>query len=143
MSERATRLAVALLALAGAGVAGYLTWAHYESRTLLCFSGGGCETVQHSSYSELAGVPVALLGLVAYAVLFASALLRGLWPAATAAAVALGGVAFAGWLVYVQGAVLHAWCNWCLTSDAVLALLAVACVGRILVASGTEPRSRG
>lgn len=141
MSERAARLAIASFALAGAGVAGYLTWVHYQPRQLVCFAGGGCETVQHSSYSELAGVPVAVLGLVAYVVLFASALVRGLWTAAAAAAIALGGLAFAAWLVYVQGAVLHAWCSWCLTSDALLALLTVACVARVVALEDAPARA--
>ena len=132
MSERRLRVAVALLAVAGVAVAGYLTWVHYRPQELVCFSGGGCETVQESSYSELAGMPVALLGAVAYLALLGSALVRGLWAAAGAVAVALGGLAFALWLVYVQGSILHAWCNWCLASDVVLGLLAVACVGRLL-----------
>ena len=132
MSDRAPRAAVALLALAGGGVAAYLTWVHYRPAGLVCFAGGGCETVQHSSYSELGGVPVALLGLVAYLVLLASAFVRGAPAAAAAAVVSLGGFAFAAWLVYVQGWILDAWCAWCLTSDVVLGLLVCACAWRLL-----------
>ena len=138
MSERRRRPAIAALALAGAGVAAYLTWVHYHPGALVCLSGGGCETVQKSRYSELLGVPVALLGLLAYAALAASAALRGLLVAAAAAAVALAGLLFALWLVYVQAAILHAWCNWCLASDAVLALLTVACLARAWLLAGVE-----
>jgi uncharacterized membrane protein len=122
-----------LLALGGAGVAGYLTWVHYQPAQLACFISSGCEAVQHSSYAELVGIPVALLGLVAYLVLFASALVRGFRAAAAALAVSLAGLAFAAWLVYVQGWILHAWCAWCVTSDIVLALLTAACAWRLLV----------
>ncbi|HEY6031921.1 MAG TPA: vitamin K epoxide reductase family protein [Gaiellaceae bacterium] len=131
MSDRALRAAITLLALAGAGIAAYLTWVHYHPGALVCLSGGGCETVQKSRYSELVGIPVALLGLVSYVVLGASAFVRGVLAAAAAAAIALAGLVFALWLVYVQAAILDAWCNWCVASDVVLALLTVACVVRV------------
>ena len=56
MSERGLRAAVALLALAGAGIAAYLTYAWYAEAAIACTT-GGCETVQSSSYAKLAGIP--------------------------------------------------------------------------------------
>jgi len=139
LSERGLRIAIALLALAGAGIASYLTWVHYHPGGLVCPLGsGGCEMVQKSNYAELVGVPVALLGLVAYLALFASALVRGLVVAAAAAAIALAGLVFAVWLVYVMATIIDAWCVWCLASDAVLTLLTVACVARAWLLSA-EP----
>src|SRR3954453_7087612 len=121
MSEPGLRGAVALLALAGSAIAAYLTWVHYHPGALVCLSGSsGCETVQKSEYAELVGVPVALLGLVAYVVLFASALVRRLVAAAAAAATALAGLDFALWLVYAMTSLVGAWCVWCLASDVVL-----------------------
>ena len=67
-----TRRAVLLtlpLALLGLGVSVYLTYEHYStSATLACPDTGAinCVKVTSSSYSELAGVPVALLGLLYY-----------------------------------------------------------------------------
>jgi hypothetical protein len=76
--ERRLRIVVAILALAGVGVAGYLTWVHYAGLEPICAGGsGGCEKVQGSHYAELAGVPVALLGLIGYAVILASLALPG------------------------------------------------------------------
>ena len=67
------RLATAVLALAGIAIAGYLTWVHYAELEPICVGGGGgCERVQNSSYAELAGIPVALLGLLAYVTVLAS-----------------------------------------------------------------------
>jgi uncharacterized membrane protein len=140
--DRIPRAVVAVLALAGVGVAGYLTWVHYRPAQLVCYISSGCETVQHSTYAELIGIPVALLGLVAYLLLFASAFLRGFLVAAAAVTVALGGLAFAAWLVYVQGWILGAWCVWCVTSDVVLTLLTAACAWRLLALDdslGVEP----
>ena len=48
VSDRALRGAAGAVALAGAIVAGYLTWVHYDVRALVCVAGGGCETVQQS-----------------------------------------------------------------------------------------------
>ena len=132
MTDRLPRRAVGALALAGVGIAAYLTWAHYRPEELVCFAGSGCETVQRSSYAELGPVPVALLGLVAYTVMLGTAFVRGVLSAAVAVAVALAGLAFAAWLVYVQGWILDAWCVWCVTSDIVLALLTAAAVWRLL-----------
>jgi uncharacterized membrane protein len=132
VSDRTPRAVVAALALAGVGVAGYLTWVHYQPAHLVCYISSGCETVQHSTYAELVGIPVALLGVVAYVVLLASAFVRGFLAAAAAVTVALGGLAFAAWLVYVQGWILDAWCIWCVTSDVILTLLTAACAWRLL-----------
>src|ERR1700739_3674106 len=67
MSNRSLRLTLTALTIAGLGVAGYLTYVHYAGITPICTAGGSCEKVQTSVYSELAGVPVALLGLLGYA----------------------------------------------------------------------------
>jgi uncharacterized membrane protein len=66
LSDRALRPGVAAVAFAGTAVAGYLTYVHYRPDALICTGGGGCEAVQESSYAELAGLPVALFGLLAY-----------------------------------------------------------------------------
>ena len=58
--------------LAGLGVAGYLTYEHYTGSTNLVCSDKGivnCLAVTTSAYSKVAGVPVAVLGLVFFAVM--------------------------------------------------------------------------
>ncbi|MGC9974743.1 MAG: vitamin K epoxide reductase family protein, partial [Gaiellaceae bacterium] len=75
MRERYLGLAVALLALIGAGIAGYLTYTHFKGTPPVCLT-GGCEVVQRSRWSELFGIPVALLGLLAYLSIVASTLVR-------------------------------------------------------------------
>ena len=133
MSDRHLRLAVGLVALAGTAVAGYLTYVHYRPAALICTGGGGCEAVQESDYAEVVGIPVALLGLLAYLsvlglVAWDSELARTL-----AAAIALAAVGFAAYLVAVQAFAIEAWCVWCLVNDlAVVPLLAVLTVWRVL-----------
>jgi uncharacterized membrane protein len=121
LSDRALRVLAALVAAAGVAVAGYLTWSRVGDGSVVCPVGGGCETVQESEYAELAGAPVALLGLVAYVVL----LLLVAWdtPHArlAAAALALIGLVFSGYLLVVQLFVIDAVCVWCLANDVVIA----------------------
>ena len=92
MSDRGLRLAIAVLALVGLGVAGYLTYVHYAGVKVLCLSSGGCETVQASRYAKLAGIPVAVLGLGGYVLLLGSALMRSEAAMVAGAAVALVGL---------------------------------------------------
>ena len=125
------RVATAALAVVGAAIAGYLTYVHYAHVSPICTT-GGCEEVQRSKYAELANVPVALLGLVAYAALFALAWIRGEVAAFAAAIVALIGAAFSGYLLWAQLGPIGAICQWCLANDAVMAAIAVLCVVRLL-----------
>jgi uncharacterized membrane protein len=132
VSDRALRIAAALVALAGIGVAGYLTWVHFDDAALVCVAGGGCETVQESEYAEIAGIPVALLGLGSYVVLLGLVL----WDTATArlaaAALALVGLLFSMYLVILQLFVIDAVCVWCLANDIVIApLLAILTAVRL------------
>jgi uncharacterized membrane protein len=137
MSDRALRTAVGILATAGAAIAGYLTYARLTDTTLACAT-GGCEIVQRSDYAELAGIPVALLGLTAYVFVLGTAFTSSEPARAAAAAVAVAGAAFSAYLVYIQIAVIDAICQWCVASDVVMALLAAACVGRVV---GPGPRA--
>lgn len=121
MSDRALRIAAAVVALAGLGVAGYLTWAHFADTSVICVSGGGCETVQESSYSEIAGIPVAALGVAAYAAILA--LVAWDTPSARlgAATIALVGLLFSIYLLALQLFAIDAICIWCVANDVVIA----------------------
>jgi uncharacterized membrane protein len=140
MTDGRLRAAIALVALAGAAVAAYLVYARYTHTQIACTT-GGCDTVQHSRYARLAGVPVAVLGLAAYLAIFATALSARVEAAAIAAAIALGGLAFAIYLIVIQVAVIDAICQWCLASDAILAVLAVLTVERLRRLAGSPQRS--
>jgi uncharacterized membrane protein len=128
------RAAIFALAVVGAAIAAYLTYVHYADIAPICTT-GGCEKVQRSSYAKVAGVPVALLGLVAYCGIAATTLRRGLAAAGIGMALALGGAAFSGYLLWAQLGPIGAICQWCLGNDVVIALVAVLSTARLL----TEP----
>ena len=126
MTDRALRLAAAIVALAGVGVAGYLTWVHFDDAALVCVAGGGCETVQESEYAEIAGFPVAALGLVAYSIVLGLVAWDSPSARLAAATIALVGLLFSMYLLVLQLFVIDAVCVWCMVNDVVNApLLAV------------------
>lgn len=132
MSERAVRTASAVLAVLGAAISAYLLSVRLTGGSLAC-STGGCETVQASSYAEVLGVPVAALGLAGFLSLLVAALSRGEVARLGQATLAVTALLFGSYLLYVQLAVLHAVCQWCLATDALTAALVVLALLRLRV----------
>jgi uncharacterized membrane protein len=130
------RIAIAAAATVGAGIAAYLTYVHYAHVSPVCTT-GGCEKVQHSKYAELAGVPVALLGLVAYAALAGTTLRRGLSWSFAGALIALVGAAFSGYLLWAQLGPIGAICQWCLGNDLTIAVVCSLTIVRMLTETET------
>lgn len=119
------RLASAVLAAAGAAITGYLTVVHYTGSGLVCPT-SGCETVQRSRYAEIAGVPVALLGLLGFVGLLVCALSAHEAAATAGATLALVAFLFSAYLFLVQVFAIKAICPWCVTADVLTtALLAL------------------
>ncbi len=123
-------LAGTVLSVLGLGVAGYLTYEHFTSSSTLACSDNGvvnCLKVTTSSYSVVGGVPVAVLGLVFFAVMLVLQL-PAMWrrpePAVRLsrlawAVVGLGTVLY---LLYAELFSIDAICLWC-TSVHVLTLV--------------------
>jgi uncharacterized membrane protein len=121
LSQRGLRLATGVVALAGVAVAGYLTWAHFADSSVLCVAGGGCEEVQESEYAEIAGIPVAILGLGAYATVLGLVVWDSVAARLAAASLAFVGLLFSVYLLVLQLFVIEAVCIWCLANDVVIA----------------------
>ena len=120
-SVRKLPIAAALAALVGLGDAVYLTVHHYTNEPVPCSLVAGCETVLTSQYAEIAGVPLAAFGAIAYFIAFSLALLAGFGNRLTWT---LFGIqvavmaAFTAWLTYLQAVVIGAFCQFCLLSAA-------------------------
>ena len=125
------RTPIVAACLIGAAIATYLTYVHYAHTAPICTT-GGCETVQKSKYAELAGVPVALLGLVTYVVLLGIAFVRGVTAATAGVFVALVGVVFSGYLLWAQLGPIGAICQWCLGNAVTIAVVSALYVVRLL-----------
>lgn len=117
----------ALLALLGLADAGYLTVQALTGETLSCGGSADCFRVLGSSYSHIAGVPVAALGALGYFGVFSSATFAGFgYARARKIFVILIWIMFAVtlWFLCVQAFLLHAFCRYCLFSAAITFLLA-------------------
>ena len=124
------RLAVAV-ALVGLAIAAYLTVVHYAGGTPVCAIAHGCATVQKSSYAELAGVPVALLGLLGYVAILGSLAGDGERARTVTAGLCFAGFGFSAWLTWVEVGELHAICVWCVGSALCMTALAGLSAARL------------
>jgi uncharacterized membrane protein len=139
MTDRIRAAAIACCAV-GLAIAGYLTYVHYAGISPVCEIAHGCEKVQTSQWSQIAGVPVALLGLLGYAGILAALLLPGETAMTAAAGQALVGLGFSAYLTYREVFTIHAICIWCVASAVVMAVLAALTIARLLRADATPAR---
>jgi uncharacterized membrane protein len=118
----------AVVSLIGLADSIYLTVEHISGRTVRCTIVQGCSTVLSSPYASYRGVPLALVGAVAYFTVFSLATLAAfeykfagklLLPLLAAM------LLVSAWLIYLQAFVIEAWCQFCLLSAAVTLLLSV------------------
>ena len=99
----------------------------------VCAGGGGaCERVQSSSYAELAGIPVAVLGVAGYALILVALGVPGETGRMAAALLALVGFGFSAYLTYLELFEIDAICQWCVASAVVMAALAVVSAARLV-----------
>jgi uncharacterized membrane protein len=134
MSARALRTTLIVLAALGVALAGYLTYLHYSGTTPPCsIKGNPCSQVQKSRYSELAGVPVALIGLLGYIVILGSLLAPESERARFATmALTLGGLGFSAYLTYREVFTLRKICEWCVGSAVLMTIMMGLSIWRFL-----------
>ena len=123
-------MAIAIMSLIGMFVCLYLP-SHYYGLTgpLIC-GVGDCGAVQASPYAKVGGIPLSVFGLAGYLVLL-SASFMGLQPgrresrlvSVVLLAAAAFGVLVSAYLTYLEAAVIHAWCQWCVISAILMTLI--------------------
>jgi uncharacterized membrane protein len=134
MSARSLRITLIALTVIGLGVATYLTYIHYAGIKPLCGrNGGGCEIVQTSEYSKLAGVPVALIGLIGYITILGSLLVPETETSRFATvAFTVVGFGFSAYLTYRELFSIHHICEWCVSSAVIVTVLMCLAIWRFL-----------
>lgn len=126
----ASRMGIAVLALLGVFLSGYLLLYKLGYVGALACGVGGCETVQTSRWAVFLGVPVPAWGVGGYALLLGLAL-AGLQPrlqskrSLSFLLLGFGAAAFgfSAYLTALEAFIIHAWCRWCLVSAALAALI--------------------
>jgi uncharacterized membrane protein len=119
---------VACLSLVGLADAIYLTIEHITGRSVQCTIIAGCSEVLSSSYAVISGIPVAMIGAVAYFTVFSLAILYlfGYKFTQLLLLVLVGGMLIATlWFLYLQALVIKAFCQFCLISAAITTLMAI------------------
>jgi uncharacterized membrane protein len=123
-----------VLSLLGIFVSGYLTYIHYSGEPIICGGSNSCELVNASRYAFIGPIPVSALGLMAYITILILSLIKSdeerQWPAILMFGVSLIGVMFQWYLFYIEVAVLHALCYWCLASQAIITLIFILALPR-------------
>lgn len=127
------RMSAAIMSLLGLFLSAYLYLYKIGRIGTLACGAGGCETVQHSPWSRVAGIEVSLIGLIGYAGLLVVSLAalqprlgHQRWPTTLLLWLAGLGVAFTAYLTYLELFVIHAICRWCVGSAAIIVAILVA-----------------
>ena len=126
------------LAVLGGLVSIYMTIFKLTENQSMCLGNGGCSVVNNSIYSEVYGIPVSVIGIVGYGALVAALLLQQRGPfmeengLLLIFGLALVGFLFTAYLIYVEIALIHALCPFCITSQVSITVLFVLSVIRLV-----------
>jgi uncharacterized membrane protein len=117
-----------ILVLIAVAITGYMTYNKLAGQTLPCTNEGyiNCAVVESSAWASILGVPTATWGLVAHLGIGAVLLLSlrqsffQNYGILIVFGIALFGVLYHGYLLYVSFSVLRAFCTWCVAAAAVM-----------------------
>ncbi len=116
----------------------YLIVLKYTNNKAMCIQGvGDCWTVNTSRYSMIAGIPVSVLGALAYSTILVLYLLEkraAFWKTQGVLinfGLSLVGVLFSAYLTYLEIAVIHAICPFCVLSAICMLVLLGMNVARL------------
>ncbi|MCJ7569738.1 MAG: vitamin K epoxide reductase family protein [Anaerolineales bacterium] len=126
-----------VLVLTGAVDSAYLAFLKFTGTLAACSDLGDCEAVNNSKYAEIGGVPLALLGLLGYLTILIFLVLEKRFPSWKEGlhlgvfGFTLAGTIYSVYLTYIEIAVLHAICPFCVVSAVVMLLLFVISIIRL------------
>jgi uncharacterized membrane protein len=134
------KLSQALIALTIIGllVSIYMSIYKITSNDNMCVGSHDCSVVNASKYSEVNGIPVAVIGMIGYTTLLGILLLEqkpGFFKdngTMLFFGITLIGFFFTVWLVYVEITLLKAYCPFCITSQISMTLIFILSVVRVI-----------
>jgi uncharacterized membrane protein len=119
-------------------VAIYMTIYKLTNNDSMCLGLGGCSIVNASGYSEVNGIPVAAVGVVGYVAILALFFLErqpGFFQTNGSMlqfGITLTGFLFTVWLIFVEVALLKAYCPFCITSQVAMTIIFILTVIRVI-----------
>jgi uncharacterized membrane protein len=137
MEKRLSQLAI-LFTVIGLLVSIYMTIFKITNNESMCIGSHGCSVVNSSRYSEVNGIPVAVIGVVGYLAILAALLLEqrpGFFQQNGTLlffGLSLTGFLFTLYLIFVEVALIKAYCPFCITSQIVMTLIFIISVIRLV-----------
>jgi len=131
------RASIALVIL-GLLVSIYMTIYKLTSNDIMCLGSGDCSTVNASRYSEVNGIPVAVIGVLGYAAILTALYFerRNAFFKQNSTLLVFGmsltGFLFTVWLIYVEVALIKALCPFCITSQIAMTLIFILAITRLI-----------
>lgn len=112
-------LVILIFSFTGLLLSLYLTYLYYsKAQAAFCSAGSGCDIVRESPYSQIAGIPVPLLGVFGYFLIGVLSIVsissRGKWLLLYV--ISLAEFVFSAYLTYIELFVIHALCFYCVVS---------------------------
>jgi uncharacterized membrane protein len=140
MDRRLSRITIALVAftIIGLLVSIYMTIYKITSNDSMCIGSKDCSVVNQSRYSEIYGIPVAVIGLLGYAAILALLLLErnpGFFKqngTMLLFGLSLTGFLFTLYLIFLEIALIKAYCPFCITSQAAMTIIFILSVIRVV-----------
>lgn len=143
--DRNLRRASLFLSVIGLLDSLYLIYIKINPASLLCSAAGGCEAVNTSVYSTFHGIPIAVFGALAYAAILALLLLESRqtrfeeWAPIITFGLSLAGMLYSAYLTYIEIAVLHQICPYCVTSAIAITLIFILSIIRLIRGQEEQP----
>ena len=137
MDKRLTQFTIGFTVL-GLLVAIYMTIYKLTSNDSMCLGLGGCSIVNASGYSSIRGIPVAAVGMIGYLAILALFYLErkpGFFQTNGSMlmfGITLTGFLFTVWLIFVEVALLKAYCPFCITSQVAMTIIFILTVIRVI-----------
>jgi uncharacterized membrane protein len=140
MDRRLSRIEITLVALAIIGllVSVYMTIYKITSNDSMCIGSKDCSVVNQSRYAEIYGIPVAVFGILGYAAILAVLLLErspGFFKQNGTMLLfgfSLTGFLFTLYLIFLEIAIIKAYCPFCITSQVAMTFIFILSVIRVV-----------
>jgi uncharacterized membrane protein len=135
--DKSLKLASFIAAILGGLDALYLLIYKITSAPTMCLGSGDCATVNSSPYSEIRGIPISLLGLLAYLAIIGIHMLESRMDFFKQNGILLNfgislvGVLFSAYLTYVELYVIHAVCPFCVASAILITIVFIIAIIRL------------
>ena len=130
--------ASAAFVVLGLAVSIYMTIYKVTSNNAMCLGSGDCSTVNASKYSEVNGIPVAIIGVLGYLAILATHYFENhnnffkQNSTLMIFGMALTGFIFTVWLIYVEIVLLKALCPFCVTSQTAMTIIFIIAITRLI-----------